>query len=152
MSEYFVTKVFPAPSKGVSCAFRQWRAKSHCRFIHGYDLVFALTFACEPEHLTKEGWVIDFGDLDYIKSMIDSHFDHKLIVAEDDPCLDIMRELANADMAELTVLPNVGCEAFAAWLARTGADYLHLNNRLGPVRVMDARVYEHGANVSGFKP
>ena len=32
---------------GHSCAFRQWRADSHCNLIHGYALQFELKFGGE---------------------------------------------------------------------------------------------------------
>ena len=30
--------------RGLSAAFRQWRAVSHCRFMHGYSLEFEFVF------------------------------------------------------------------------------------------------------------
>ena len=32
---------------GHSCAFRQWRADSHCNLIHGYALQFELEFGSD---------------------------------------------------------------------------------------------------------
>lgn len=29
---------------GLSAAFRQWRAESHCRFVHGYALAVKFVF------------------------------------------------------------------------------------------------------------
>lgn len=34
---------------GLSAAFRQWRAESHCRFLHGYAL--AVRFEFEADEL-----------------------------------------------------------------------------------------------------
>ena len=60
---------------GHSCAFRQWRANSHCNLIHGYALGFEITF--ESETLDDRNWVIDFGDLgvlkQYLKNRVDFH-------------------------------------------------------------------------------
>ena len=48
-----------------SCAFRQPRAKSHCRFIHGYRLVAKFWFSCNE--LDENNWVVDFGSLKGLK-------------------------------------------------------------------------------------
>lgn len=157
--EYFVTKTW-APGKGYSCMFRNWRAKSHCNLGHGYDLIFATTFACGPNDLTEEGWVVDFGGLDPISDAIKAHFDHKWVVAEDDPCADMIRDFNERCMVlnngrrmfDLVFMPSVGCEAFSAWLARISADHLWNIGRLGPVNVRHSVVYEHQANQAGFRP
>ena len=52
---------------GHSCAFRQWRADSHCNLIHGYALQFELKFGGE---LDERNWVIDFGDLGKLKDFL----------------------------------------------------------------------------------
>ena len=151
MSEYFVTKTWAAQGRGTSTAFRNWRAQSHCRLNHGYDLVFATTFACAPENLTPEGWVVGFGDLAPIKQAIESTFDHKTIVAEDDPELEWFREGERRGILELSIMPAIGCEAFSAWLARISADCLYSIGRLGIVRIKHAVVTEHGSNQAGFE-
>ena len=47
------TKV-PKYSKCYSTAFRQWRSKSHCKYLHGYSLSFKVTFEGE---LDERNWV-----------------------------------------------------------------------------------------------
>ena len=44
---------------GFSTTFRQWKANSHCKYIHGYSLSFKLTF--KSETLNEYNWVQDFG-------------------------------------------------------------------------------------------
>ena len=44
---------------GFSCAFRQHRADSHCRLVHGYALAFHFEF--EATELDVRNWVVDFG-------------------------------------------------------------------------------------------
>lgn len=97
---------------GLSCCFRQWRAHSHCRFLHGYALGVKLTFsATERDHC---GWVVDFGGLKGVKAMLEDTFDHKLLVAEDDPILNTSPFLYGVgEAADIVVVPATGCEAFA---------------------------------------
>ena len=112
---------------GLSCAFRQWRADSHCRFLHGYALAVRLEFGANE--LDDNGWVIDFGALKPVKAWLCDTFDHKLLVAADDPMLADFKALAAKGGAELVIWPEgLGAERFAArvhgfvsgWLAHSG--------------------------------
>lgn len=106
-------------SVGLSCCFRQWRAtESHCRFLHGYALEVKLTF--QADILDERNWVMDFGGLKPIKVWLEEKFDHKLLVAYDDPERDRIVELAGtteelwrAKIADVIIVEDVGCEAFA---------------------------------------
>lgn len=147
--KYCVTKTLN-PNKGFSCVFRQWKAKSHCSHMHGYDLIFEVTF--EADILDDIGWVVDFGGLDYLKSRIEFFFDHMTIVADDDPYKDEICALQGLGILDATVLPAVGCEAFACWLAVEATDQLEMLGILDRVRVHSATVREHGANAATYKP
>lgn len=129
---------------GLSAAFRQWRAESHCRYIHGYALSFKLTF--EADELDVRNWVVDFGSLKSFKNTLEFTFDHKLLIAEDDPEVDRLMDLDYHGLAQVRVLPKVGCEAFAEYVA--GAlDVWLLDNGYAPrVRVVSVECMEHGAN------
>lgn len=98
---------------GLSCAFRQWRApaESHCRYIHGYALQVELEF--EAVALDTHNWVQDFGGLKKVKKWLEDTFDHRTLIAEDDPQISIFRELAIAQIVDLNVVDDVGCESFA---------------------------------------
>ncbi|MFA7613065.1 MAG: 6-carboxytetrahydropterin synthase [Candidatus Caldatribacteriota bacterium] len=93
---------------GFPCTHRQWRASSHCRFVHGYSREFYFEF--EASELTPEGWVVDFGGLKDLKAWLDHMFDHTFLVAEDDPELETFRELDKRGVIQLRVLPNPGME------------------------------------------
>jgi 6-pyruvoyltetrahydropterin/6-carboxytetrahydropterin synthase len=148
---HFVRKTY-GHDLGLSACFRQWRAKSHCRFLHGYPLSFTFTFAASE--LDENGWVIDFGSLKPVKQWLCDTFDHKLLVATDDPqrarLADLNRSygvtIATGSVADVLVVPAVGCEAFAkmAW------DYIQVfldrNDYLPRVALTEIEVREHGAN------
>ena len=52
---------------GLSCAFRQWRAKhSHCKYMHGYALSVRINFKGQ---LNDRNWVYDFGDLKFVNEL-----------------------------------------------------------------------------------
>ena len=97
--------------QGLSVAFRQWKADSHCNLLHGYALAFTFTF--EATELDHRNWVVDFGSLKTMKKWLEDTFDHKTLVAEDDPELPMYKELERRKMAKLTILPRLGCEGLA---------------------------------------
>lgn len=129
---------------GLSCCFRQHKADSHCRLLHGYALAFTFTFECN--RLDDRNWCVDFGDLDGLKSKLKASFDHTLVIAQDDPQLSELQCLGALKLASVLILHRVGCEAFAeyAWaLAHAELKTLGQSNR---VRVVSCEVSEHGAN------
>lgn len=133
---------------GLSCAFRQWRARSHCRFLHGYALKIHIEF--EATELDHQNWVVDFGSLKTFRNMLEDTFDHKLIVAEDDPELDMITSLAAYGIADVVVLPKAGCEAFAEYVFGAAETWLEANGYTPRVKVSKVEVAEHGANSAQF--
>jgi len=128
-----------------SAAFRQWRSThSHCQFIHGYNLTANITF--EASELDNKGWVADFGGLKDLKTTLEHTFDHKLVVAADDPEIELLRQLDDAGVAEVVVLPGgVGCERFAEHVLKTADTFIDEATE-GRVRVASVQINEHGSN------
>ena len=58
----------------------------------------------------------DYGGLKELKNVLESQFDHTLLVAEDDPELETYKLLESKNMAKLTILPRLGCEGLADML------------------------------------
>lgn len=140
---HFVTKTY-GHNLGLSACFRQWRAESHCRFLHGYPLSFRFTFAASV--LDKNGWVINFGGLKPLKAWLEEMFDHKMLVAQDDPNIDDLVLLGEMGLAQPIVVDAVGLESFAvmAWArAEQLLDELCLSDR---VSLVEVEVREHDAN------
>lgn len=99
---------------GFPCTHRQWRAESHCRFVHGYSREFYFEFACNER--TVEGWVVDFGGLKEVKEMLEYNFDHTFLASQDDPELSTWKELDKKGIIQLRILPNPSMEGTAEWL------------------------------------
>lgn len=137
------TKTF-THAQGLSCAFRQWRAKSHCRLIHGYAIQVRIEFEGD---LDERNWVVDFGALKPLKEMLAETFDHKLLVAQDDPQLDDLTMLQQIGLADVVVMPNgVGCERFALFIFEWVEKWLR-DEMLSPrVHVAKVEVLEHAGN------
>lgn len=141
------TKTYTHAS-GWGCVFRQWRAESHCRFPHGYALQFKLTFEGD---LDENGWVVDFGGLKKVKEWLAEHFDHKWLVAEDDPYRKVFESLEAQGVAQIIIVPAVGMEAFASQVFDQVDWILHaipitLHNVGGRVQLVEVEVSEHEGN------
>jgi 6-pyruvoyltetrahydropterin/6-carboxytetrahydropterin synthase len=155
---YRSTKTF-TPEQGLSCVFRQWRAKSHCRFLHGYAIWVKFTFEARNRDgvalLDENGWVLDFGGLKPLRDKLIELFDHRLLVASDDPMLPNLRKLEYGDgddgsLVQLTILPRVGCEAFAKHCFDLARDFLRITQMNDRIFVCSCEVGEHGANSAIF--
>ena len=127
-----------------SCAFRQWRADSHCRYIHGYRLVAKFWFNCN--NLDANNWVVDFGGLKELKEILEKQFDHTLCVASDDPLLEGLQSLHTAGGCDLRVMPDgVGIEKTAEWCLKAADAFIRqqTGNRCWVEKV---EVWEHEKN------
>lgn len=109
-------------------AYHQWRDEGACRLIHGYALSFYFEF--ESDSLDFRNWCVDFGGLGPLKDFLEQCFDHKLLLASDDPHYDLIKQLETAGIAEITEVEATGCEAISDFL------YKHLNT--GFLREMGA--------------
>ena len=143
---YKVTKVID----GFSTAFRQHKATSHCRFIHGYALSFEFGFNCtEPD---ERGWVVDFGGLKELKAVLTHQFDHTTVIANDDPQLAKFKELSELGIIDMRLMDNIGCESFAKWAALEAVLQLRKMKVEKRVWVSAVTVHEHGKNSATYFP
>lgn len=157
MAKYQVVKTF-GHDIGLSCAFRQWRATSHCNKLHGYALAFEFTF--EADELDERNWVVDFGDFKDLKDQLQRAFDHKTVLTYDDPELENILETAfyvkrNADgrpisishhAMDIVMVEDVGCERFAQMAYLMAREWLTNHNYIPRVKLVSCKVSEHGAN------
>ena len=133
---------------GLSCCFRQWRADSHCNKLHGYSLGFRFTF--ESAILDEHNWVYDFGGCKWIKEYLQSEFDHKLVVAKDDPELERILHTVYTDIADVNVMDDVGCEKFAEWVYKHVEPRIHKETK-GRVSLFRVECFEHNANSASYQ-
>lgn len=159
MAKYLSTKTY-GTDRGLSCCFRQWRAiHSHCSLLHGYSIGIRLIF--ESETLDDKNWVMDFGGLKQFKSWADYMFDHTLVIAEDDPHLELFKQMASmgkqdqSGVCDLRIVQGVGCELFAKMCYDKMAELLETLKQfpeegrypVNPmIRLKSAEVFEHDGN------
>lgn len=152
---YYSTKTWEHVA---SVAFRQHIADSHCRFLHGYALTIKATFGAQE--LDARNWVVDFGSLKSFKGWLEENFDHKLVVAEDDPALHELEALQYVPgvgkTLDLRPVTATGCEAFArlcfewleCWLKDNGytprcwVESLEVSEHTGNSAIVKKRPYD----------
>lgn len=152
MSTFQSTKLFD----GYSTCFRQWRAEgTHCKFLHGYAVSFRVWFEGQ---LDERNWVWDFGGMKRAKNTIEGKspkqyfewlLDHTTIIAEEDPHLDLFKQMNEDGIIQLRILPAVGCERFAEFLYYKINDFLAIETS-GRVRAVKVEVYEHEKNSAAY--
>jgi 6-pyruvoyltetrahydropterin/6-carboxytetrahydropterin synthase len=129
---------------GLSACFRQHRAESHCNLLHGYAL--AVHFVFEAAALDVRNWVVDFGGLKPLRTMLEDTFDHTLLVATDDPKLFELKALEVMGLARVVEVPATGCEAFAKMIYECTEQWLRDAGFSPRCRLVSVEVREHGAN------
>lgn len=143
---YRVTKCY-GHERGLSCVFRQPKAGSHCRLLHGYALAFEFTF--QAAVLDERNWVYDFGGLKPLEDWLKQMFDHTCVIAADDPSFSEFEHLHTIGLIDLRVVPRVGCESFAEMAFVKAAELVH-SSTSHRVSVISCKVSEHGANSATF--
>jgi 6-pyruvoyltetrahydropterin/6-carboxytetrahydropterin synthase len=137
---YYSTKIIELGS----CAFRQPYAQSHCKFLHGYRLTGKFTFGCAS--LDVNNWVVDFGGVKELKSILEQQFDHTTVVWSKDPQIELFKTLNERGVIDLRVMEDgVGIEKFAEYCFNVADKYVRnsTNNRCW---VESVEVWEHEKN------
>jgi len=153
MGKFYSTKTY-GNDRGLSCCFRQWRSThSHCSLLHGYSIGIKLVFECD--NLDERNWVMDFGGLKEFKQWAEYMFDHTLLVAEDDPELQLFLNMPK-HVADLRVVSAVGCERFAEMAYNKMSELLDKSEKAGTllnptVCIKSVEVFEHGANTAIYE-
>ena len=99
-----VTKTYD----NLKAAHRQWRHKGHCRFVHGENWTFHITFACNK--LDELGFVVDFGKLRGLKERLDKQFDHVLLIDIDDPERKFFEDMHEKGLTDIRFVDSASAE------------------------------------------
>ncbi|MBN8649321.1 MAG: 6-carboxytetrahydropterin synthase [Caulobacterales bacterium] len=131
-------------SLGLSVCFRQWSDETHCRFLHGYALKISIEFAAIE--LDNKNWVVPFGGLKEIKSYLISIFDHKTLIAQNDPELENFKLMHQAEMIDMIIVPAIGIEIFARLIFKYIEEWLSSNNFSNRIALRKVTIREHDGN------
>lgn len=146
----------------ISTCHRNWMAETNpnrdsrkCAYIHGYSRYVQFTFQGD---LDRHQWVQDFGDCKFIKEFIEANWDHRVLVAQSDPQLELLESLHEQNMIALTVIDDVNNNG---WGPGIEGSCKHLYDVLQPIvsersggRVSIAKIeiWEHENNTASYEP
>jgi len=109
-----------------------------------------VTFTFRSQNLSYENWVVDFGALKSLKGWVEDWFDHKTLVAEDDPHISTFRDMQARGMIEMRELPHVGMEAFAMYIYHFAEQWL-IDNGFNHATLECVEVKEHESNFARYR-
>ena len=147
----FKSKKTYTSSKGLSCCFRQFKAESHCKYLHGYSLGIAVEF--KATELDDKNWVVDFGGLKNLEKEFKQYFDHKTLVDKNDPHIAWFKMGENLGILKLIILEEgVGCEMFAYKIYKITKEWLEKSKFQGRCDITKIEVKEHDSNSVIYLP
>lgn len=140
----------------ISTNHRNWKAAENknrdsvkCSWIHGYSRYIEFTFVGDYDECQ---WVMDFGDLKDVKALIEEAWDHKTLIASNDPRLGQIKHMRDAGLIALTVVDvsnglgwGPGIEGSCKWAFDKVSELL-VKKTDGRVGIESVRVWEHGNN------
>ena len=135
----------------ISTGHRQWRDDGHCSYVHGYGRYVQFTFASDA--LDHRGWVMDFGGLKGVKKWLEEQWDHRLLIAHDDPLIGLFEGLHKVGGVNLNVMPEgygPGIEDSCKWVY-DNVNRMVSEKTLGRVWIKKVRVYEHENNWAEYQ-
>lgn len=147
---FYSTKKFGPISTG----HRQWKDDGHCQYLHGYGRHVQITFGCMD--LDDKTWVQDFGSLKWVKKHIEAHWDHAMLIASNDPEMELFRELHERQIIDLTVMDieqghSPGIEGSCKWVYDTVNPTIEVESG-GRVWISKVEIWEHENNSAIFTP
>lgn len=136
---YVDTKTFPK-TLGLTICVRDWRSRRRARFLHGGALTIGITF--EAEALDGTGRVVDLDAVDALRDWIMETFDHKTLIASDDPALNVFEGLHDAGLIELVEIDCTTLPSIAAMIGERAEGWIVESSysprvRLGGVSITD---------------
>ena len=131
----------------ISVGHRQWKDQGHCAWVHGYGRYIQFTFEGELDH---RQWVMDFGDLRDVKQWLEDQWDHRLLLASDDPHISDfqkMHELGtmNINIMDVTKGWGPGIEASCKFVFDHVSPLIDKKTE-GSVKLVQVEIWEHERN------
>lgn len=129
-------------------AHRQHRHAGHCRLVHGHNWTLRLTFACAE--LDENAFVVDFGDLKFVRRWLEEHLDHACVFNADDPAREAL-VAAQPDAWKVLVVDSCSCEGLARFL-HASLDPLVRAHTAGRAWISAVELWEDTRNSAVYRP
>ena len=134
--------------RDIPFAHRQNNHDGHCSFIHGHNWAIILTFACNETD--KNGFVVDFGELKYLKQWIDENLDHSCLLNDSDQEKDALLA-AYGHLFKPYIIPNSSCEGIAKHIHDTFDPMVRVQTN-GRVWIVEVEIEEDTKNSASYRP
>lgn len=127
-------------------AHRQPNHDGHCAYIHGHNWSIHVTFSSEEKD--KNGFIIDFGKLKYLKEWINNKLDHACVLNKNDPFL---KTNGIEKFFKLLLVEDASCEGLSKFIFN---EFQNLVNKAenGRVKVVKLTLLEDSKNSAEFQP
>jgi 6-pyruvoyltetrahydropterin/6-carboxytetrahydropterin synthase len=103
--------------RDIPLGHRQPFHPGRCSLIHGHNWAIRITFTAD--RVDPNGFVVDFGELHYLKDWIDQNLDHACVFSATDPLRSRIEEMAAAGLLKPLFIDNASCEGLARHLYET---------------------------------
>lgn len=127
-------------------AHRQPAHKGHCALIHGHNWSFHFVFQAQKKD--ECDFVIDFGDLQWLKDWLKEWFDHTVVLNVDDP--ENMTFMNLSHLMKVKWVPSCSCEGLAEFVFKE-VDTLLAAKTKCRVSLQSLTVHEDSKNSATFK-
>ena len=145
MSKLTCQKIY----RDIPLGHRQPKHPGRCALIHGHNWEIRITF--EASQLDDNGFVVDFGELHYIKDWIDQNLDHACAFSAQDPHREKIEELAELGLIKPLFVENASCEGIAKHLFET-FDPLVQKDTQGRAKIISIHLLEDSKNSATYLP
>ena len=135
--------------RDIPLSHRQPHHRGRCSRLHGHSWAVTLTF--EAKELDDNGFVIDFGDLHFLKDWIDLNLDHATALKKSDPLRAECEKLEQMGLLKILWVDSASCEGIAQFLYHTFQPMIEVKTK-GRVRLQSLHLEEDSKNSATYTP
>jgi 6-pyruvoyltetrahydropterin/6-carboxytetrahydropterin synthase len=135
--------------RDIPLSHRQPLHSGRCSRLHGHSWAMTLTF--EAKELDDNGFVIDFGDLHFLKDWIDLNLDHATALKKTEPLRQECEKLEEMGLLKIFWVDGASCEGIAQFLYHTFQPMIEEKTK-GRVRLQSLRLEEDSKNSATYTP
>ena len=120
-----------------------------CSRLHGHSWAVTLTFGAKE--LDDNGFVIDFGDLHFLRDWIDQNLDHATALKISAPMQAEFEKLEQMGLLKILWVDSASCEGIAQFLYHTFQPMIEQKTK-GRGRIQSLHLEEDSKNSATYSP
>ena len=135
--------------RDIPLSHRQPLHRGRCSRLHGHSWAVTLTFG--TKELDDNGFVIDFGDLHFLKEWIDQNLDHATALKKSDSMRKECEKLEQMGLLKILWVDSASCEGIAQFLYHTFQPMIEEKTK-GRVHLQSLHLEEDSKNSATYTP